>query len=81
MVVVSTRRVGGKPMQFEASCIAIADPEIDTEICSGMKSLTHWYNGQLANAVADAPEQYWWMHRRWRKPPEKVARRLAKAAA
>ncbi|KAA1259523.1 Lipid A biosynthesis lauroyl acyltransferase [Rubripirellula obstinata] len=81
MVVVSTRRVGGKPMQFEASCIAIADPEIDTEICSGMKSLTQWYNAQLAEAVAEAPEQYWWLHRRWRKPPAKVAKRLAKAAA
>lgn len=81
MVVVSTRRVGGKPMQFEISCSGVADPEIDTDICSGMQSLTKWYNVRLAELVAQAPEQYWWLHRRWRVPPAKVAKRLAKAAA
>lgn len=81
MVVVSTRRVHGKPMQFEISCDGVADPAVDTEICSGMQSLTKWYNQQLAKAVSEAPEQYWWLHRRWRQPPAKVAKRLAKRAA
>jgi KDO2-lipid IV(A) lauroyltransferase len=81
MVVVATRRVGGKPMQFEVSCAGIADPIVDVDACSGMQSLTKWYNRRLAEAVAEAPEQYWWLHRRWRTPPARVAKRLAKSAA
>ncbi|TWT50711.1 Lipid A biosynthesis lauroyl acyltransferase [Rubripirellula amarantea] len=81
MLVVSTQRIGGKPMQFEVNCYGIADPLSGGEECSGVPAMTKWYNERLAAAVAEAPEQYWWLHRRWRKPPARVAKRLAKAAA
>ena len=78
MIVVSTRRVQGKPMHFEVSCSGIADPLADPEICSGVASLTKWYNERLAEAVSKSPEQYWWLHRRWRTPPPRVLKRMAK---
>jgi KDO2-lipid IV(A) lauroyltransferase len=42
--------------------------------------LTAWYNRRLAESIGASVEQYWWLHRRWRQPPPRVARRLAKAA-
>jgi KDO2-lipid IV(A) lauroyltransferase len=81
MVVVSTRRVEGKPMQFECRSTGVADPLHDSEgVCASVTTLTNWYNDRLAIAIDEAVEQYWWLHRRWRTPPERVARRLNRAA-
>ena len=78
MLVGSTRRVDGVPMQFDMSCIGIADPENDPERhCESVTTLTKWYNDQLAVAISLSVEQYWWLHRRWRTPPPRVAKRLA----
>ena len=82
MMAGYTRRVGGEPMQFESACTAVADPNNDPDgICESVTTLTNWYNDQLARSVALSVEQYWWLHRRWRTPPERVARRFAKEAA
>lgn len=66
LLVAATRR-GSRPMYFETDCFAVADPLDDPEgVCSGVRSLTQWYNHRLAEAIAPAIEQYWWVHRRWR---------------
>ncbi|MCS7467635.1 lipid A biosynthesis acyltransferase [Stieleria sp. ICT_E10.1] len=81
MLAGSTRRIDGQPMKFETACVAVADPDDDPEgNCDSVESLTKWYNRQLAISVSEAVEQYWWLHRRWREPPPRVAKRLAKAA-
>jgi len=81
MMIGSTTRITGRPMQFEMCCTGIADPENDPEgHCESITTLTHWYNDKLAEAINDSVEQYWWLHRRWRTPPPRVAARLAKAA-
>ena len=80
MMVGSTRRVNGQPMQFEMSCSGIVDPNEDPENhCASVTTLTQWYNRRLALVIEPAVEQYWWLHRRWREPPPRVAKRLAKA--
>ena len=78
MLSVYTRRVDGKPMQFESGLLGLVDPATGSENGQSVGQLTEWYNEQLESMIDLAPEQYWWLHRRWRKPPEKVARRLAK---
>ena len=81
MLAGSTRRINGQPMQFESACVAVADPLDDPDgDCESVGSLTKWYNRQLAFSVGESVEQYWWLHRRWREPPPRVAKRLAKAA-
>ncbi|MEO1529190.1 MAG: lysophospholipid acyltransferase family protein [Planctomycetota bacterium] len=81
MLVGFTRRVDGKPMQFESGVVEVADPKNDPDaVCESVDSLTRWYNRQLAKVVGQSIEQYWWLHRRWREPPPKVAKRLARAA-
>ena len=80
MMVGYMRRLNGCPMQFELGITGIIDP-LNTESSeySSVKGLTQWYNQRLALAIDQGVEQYWWLHRRWRTPPEKVAKRLVKA--
>ncbi|WP_164101655.1 lysophospholipid acyltransferase family protein [Candidatus Laterigemmans baculatus] len=66
-----------RPMQFTMGCTGVADPREPGEECKGVRQLTRWYNDRLAEAIRLAPEQYWWMHNRWRDPPAKQAKRLA----
>ena len=79
MLAGYTRRYNSQPMQFESACTGIADPLDDPDgFCDSVTTLTQWYNGQLATAVGETVQQYWWLHRRWRTPPPKVLRRLEK---
>ncbi len=72
LLVAATRRAG-RPMYFETDCFAVADPQHDPDgICSGVRGLTQWYNHRLAEAIAPAVQQYWWVHRRWRPKPVKA---------
>lgn len=73
MMVSATRRIG-RPMSFEAVCFAAIDPHDDPQgICSSVRTLTQWYNDQIGLAIQRSPEQYWWVHRRWRPKPGKPA--------
>ncbi len=79
MLVSATRRAG-RPMFFDATCVAAIDPQNDPDgVCTSVKSLTQWYNDQMAIAIAPAVEQYWWVHRRWRPKPQKAAKASAAA--
>ncbi len=78
MLAGYTIRLDGKPMRLESGCIAVADPATDDPACQSVTSLTQWYNARLEESVALAVEQYWWLHRRWREPPAKIAKRFAK---
>ncbi len=81
MFVANTRRIDGQPMRFESSCVDAVDPLDDpNEDCVSVTALTQWYNRALAKDINLAIEQYWWLHRRWRTPPPKIAKRLAKQA-
>lgn len=77
MTVFYTRRLD-RPMRFEIGCNGVADPRQGGPHLAGVTELTTWYNQRLESAIALGREQYWWMHRRWRGVPEKVARRLEK---
>jgi len=67
MVLCICRRLG--PLQFEISCPGTADPEALPPELGDVKSLTQWYNDHLANFARSYPEQYWWVHRRWKEKP------------
>ena len=77
MIVVCSVRTGG-PMNFELSVLGIADPVDGGEHLSSVPSLTRWYNQCLEQIIRAFPEQYWWVHRRWREPPPQ--RRSSRAA-
>lgn len=82
MLASYTRRVEGRPMQFESALMESVDPLLADEHgqkcpeCESVESLTIWYNRQLERIIDRAPEQYWWLHRRWRTPSARTAKRL-----
>lgn len=66
-----------RPMRFSLGCAGVADPRQGGPECGGVRQLTEWYNAKLAAAISLAPEQYWWVHRRWREKPAKSTKRMA----
>lgn len=68
----------GAPLQYEVGPEAIADP-CDPEFRLGtIPLLAQWYTNHLEHVIRRAPDQYWWLHRRWKgQPPVAAARRLA----
>jgi KDO2-lipid IV(A) lauroyltransferase len=72
--VCASRRLG-RPMRFELYDYA----EIDPRAVGTVRELTQWYTSRLEELIRQSPEQYWWLHRRWKDP--RPARRAEKAAA
>lgn len=70
MLVSYTVRRGG-PLELEVGCHAIADPlDLDPRLAD-VRSLTQWYNCRLEELIRRWPEQYWWLHRRWKERPRR----------
>lgn len=81
LVVTYARRKGNKPLQFEFGTVAYCDPA-DPEFALGdVPLLTRWYNEHLEKAVREHPDQYWWLHRRWKDPRKQKRKRKKSAAA
>ena len=65
----------GKPLEFEVGLVAATDPLVHPERCQSVRSLTMWYNAMLETVIRRDPEQYWWVHRRWKgEPPARSTR-------
>ena len=81
MLVVTNRRLE-RILQFEVRSIQAVDP-LDTgdPRLTGVEALTTWYNGCLEDDIRHCPEQYWWIHRRWREPPPRLAKKASRLAA
>ncbi len=78
MVVCYAKRLAA-PLQFEVGLKGVADPDDLDESLYGVKPLTQWYNNELEQLVRADPEQYWWIHRRWKGQPRQ--RRKPRQAA
>jgi len=73
--------VNSRWSQFELGCEDVIDPltlEADDEI----REITQRFTSALERIVRRAPEQYFWVHRRWKSEPRSVTRkRLQQQAA
>ena len=70
-----------KPLHFEIGCTGIADPLDMPDELRDVKRLTQWYNSRLGDAILDDPNQYWWVHRRWKAKPVRRTKQRREAAA
>jgi KDO2-lipid IV(A) lauroyltransferase len=68
MLISGIRRLDG-PMRFEVRLADLYDPAQPDDELGGVNELTQWYNDVLEDEIRLAPEQYWWLHHRWRDPP------------
>ncbi len=67
--------------QFEIGCEDVIDPAT-IEADDPIREITQRFTSALERAVRRAPEQYFWVHRRWKSEPRSVTRkRLQQQAA
>lgn len=67
-------------VRFEVGCEAVIDPatiQADDEV----RVLTELYTQALEQAIRRAPEQYFWVHRRWKSVPRQRQRAAERKAA
>lgn len=65
--------------QFEVGCEAVIDPRQITSL-DPVTEITRQFTSALERAIRRAPEQYFWIHRRWKSEPRKrkpVEQRMA----
>jgi len=74
-VVVCAAPRRGQAMQFEMILQGMADPRDAGDEVSTVRQLTQWYTSQLEAAIRRHPDQYWWLHRRWKDPRKKGSER------
>ena len=69
-VAYCTRR--SAPMTFQVGVSSMFDPAIDAAMAPN--ELTQWYSDQLETMIREKPDQYWWLHRRWKMRARKKRR-------
>lgn len=73
-------RAGG-PMRFVMHVEELVDPLAPGFALGSAPLLTAWYTSCLETMIRRAPDQYWWLHRRWKgAPPERRVKRAPTAA-
>lgn len=80
LAVAYCRRLG-RPLKYEFIMQSELDPRDVADDPHAIRTVTQWYTTELERAIRGAPEQYWWVHRRWkdnRRPRRKT--QTAKAA-
>jgi KDO2-lipid IV(A) lauroyltransferase len=65
MLVVNCTRTTG-PLQFEMGLDGVIDPLDEPPEAAGVTELTQWYNDVLEACIRRRPQQYWWLHDRWK---------------
>lgn len=79
MVCSATR--GRGLFDYDLRIEGTADPALGGPETAGLGEVSQWYTSLLERSIRRAPEQYWWVHRRWRgQPPQATVRRNPGAA-
>jgi KDO2-lipid IV(A) lauroyltransferase len=66
------------PLHYEMTICGIADPrDADSRTTAGVRTLTEWYTRTIEEFVRRTPDQYWWLHDRWKDRRNPRQRRRA----
>ena len=69
------------PLHFEMCVSEVIDPTSTEFAYSTVPELTEWYTNRLEQLICAAPDQYWWVHRRWKaQPPARVKKKKLEKA-
>lgn len=76
-VSVSASRRRGRPMRFVLDNHAMIDPQEAADSRNTIPELTQLYTSRLEELIRNAPDQYWWLHRRWKDTRRRRAKKKA----
>lgn len=74
-MIVSYLKRRHRPMRFELGLADFIDPAVPSPALADVTTLTQWYNDALEREIRLAPEQYWWVHNRWRQNTKRRRRK------
>jgi KDO2-lipid IV(A) lauroyltransferase len=69
-VVVGYARRIGPGFRYEVGCTELIEPEEWTGTADDARLLTQRYTSALEAIIRKNPEQYLWLHRRWKHQPK-----------
>lgn len=70
---LASRTSTGWP-HFELGCEEVIDPR-ECQSGDALREITQRYTSALERVIRRAPEQYFWVHRRWKSVPKTRAKR------
>jgi KDO2-lipid IV(A) lauroyltransferase len=70
-----SRRID-RPLSQEMGTLGVLDPRTMPGEMRSVTAVTQWYTRHLETTIREAPEQYWWIHRRWRDYQPRRKRRI-----
>ncbi len=76
MLVLGVRKAG-EPMRYQTVCEDLIKPEEYEGRPDAVKAITQRFTSALERIVRTAPQQYFWLHRRWKHQPAKSKRAAA----
>lgn len=59
--------------RFNLRVTGFFDPRVDQFPKHDVTAITQWFTSLLEAAIREAPQQYWWLHRRWKEKPPQMA--------
>ncbi len=71
-VCYATRR-NGEPLNFTMRVVDKLDPRNLPEKIKTIQQITQWHVSKLEEQARLAPDQYWWLHNRWKTYGKKFA--------
>lgn len=69
MIVIGVPRIGDR-FYFHIHCEDVIDPRDYAPDSNPVKAITQRYHDALARMIRRHPEQYFWLHRRWKTQPQ-----------
>jgi KDO2-lipid IV(A) lauroyltransferase len=73
-LVTSYSRRLDRPLTYEIGHAGVIDPLRTEHDLRTVPAVLGWFSQRLEQIIDRAPEQYWWLHRRWKGEPPKRAR-------
>ena len=77
LVSVCASRRRERPMRFVLDNHAMIDPQRVAGSRNTIPELTQLYTSRLEELIRHAPDQYWWLHRRWKDPRRRRTKKKA----
>lgn len=68
ILLVGSTRVA-EPMRYRMECVELIYPEEYDDRPDAVKAITQRFSSALERLIRQAPEQYLWLHRRWKHQP------------